>query len=41
MHASDSPENAALEIKRFFHDEELLEYRRSDFEFVYGEEERI
>ena len=40
VHASDSPENAALEIKRFFHDEELIEYKRSDFEFVYGDEER-
>lgn len=40
VHASDSPENAELELKRFFHDEELFEYKRSDFEFVYGEEER-
>lgn len=40
VHASDSFENAETELKRFFKPHELFEYRRSDFEFVYGEEER-
>lgn len=40
LHASDSPENAEAEIKRFFNDEELFEYTKGDWEWVYGEEER-
>jgi len=40
VHASDSPANAEAEIKRFFKDNELFNYKRADFEFVYGEEER-
>ncbi len=40
VHASDSKEVAELEIKRFFEPEELFDYRKIDFEFVYGEEER-
>jgi len=40
VHASDSAENAEQEIKRFFEPEELFEYKKVDFEFVYGEEER-
>ena len=40
VHASDSSENAEAEIKRFFKDNELFNYKRADFEFVYGEEER-
>ncbi|MEK7575466.1 MAG: nucleoside-diphosphate kinase [Patescibacteria group bacterium] len=40
VHASDSKENGELEIKRFFKKDELFEYRKIDFEFVYGEEER-
>ena len=40
VHASDSPENGEMEIKRFFDDSELFDYRKPDYEFVYGEEER-
>ena len=39
VHASDSPEVAKTEIKRFFKDSELFEYKKIDFDFVYGEEE--
>lgn len=37
VHASDSPENADIEIKRFFQDGELFEYKKIDFGFVYGD----
>lgn len=40
VHASDSFKAAEVEIKRFFKPEELFEYKKVDFEFVYGEEER-
>ncbi|PIR66573.1 MAG: nucleoside-diphosphate kinase [Parcubacteria group bacterium CG10_big_fil_rev_8_21_14_0_10_36_14] len=40
VHASDSLENAEAEVKRFFKDEELFEYTKGDWEWVYGEEER-
>lgn len=40
VHASDSKETAEIEIKRFFKKEEIFEYKKTDFEFVYGEEER-
>lgn len=40
IHASDSPENAEIEVKRFFKDEELFNYKKIDFEFLYGDEER-
>lgn len=40
VHASDSQESAAAEIKRFFNDEEVFDYQKIDFEFIYGEEER-
>ncbi|MEK7133386.1 MAG: nucleoside-diphosphate kinase [Patescibacteria group bacterium] len=40
VHASDSPAAAEAEIKRFFRPEELFDYKKADFEFVYGEEER-
>ena len=40
VHASDSPENARAEIGRFFKADELFSYKKADFEFVYGEEER-
>ena len=40
VHASDSPETASAEIKRFFKESELFDYNRHDYEFVYGEDER-
>jgi len=39
VHASDGPETAE-EIKRFFKDDELFNYSKGDWEWVYGEEER-
>jgi len=40
VHASDGPETAAEEIKRFFDEDELQDYKKIDFDFIYGEEER-
>jgi len=40
VHASDSLENARAEVERFFKPDELFSYKKADFEFVYGEEER-
>ncbi|MBU0670932.1 MAG: nucleoside-diphosphate kinase [Patescibacteria group bacterium] len=40
VHVSDSPENAVLEVKRFFADDELFKYEKLDTKYVYfGEEE--
>ena len=39
VHASDSPENALIEIKRFFRDEELFDYESAVTQFEYGGEE--
>lgn len=38
VHASDSLETAEKEIKRFFKDEELFDYKKIDFETVYSGE---
>jgi nucleoside-diphosphate kinase len=40
VHASDSRETAEKEIKRFFKNDELFDYSRLDYEFIYGEDER-
>ncbi len=40
VHTSDSLESAEREIKIFFRIDELFEYRKIDFEFIYGEDER-
>jgi len=40
VHASDSKESAEKEIPRFFKENELFDYNRADYEFVYGEEDR-
>ena len=40
VHASDSDENAKEEISRFFTEQELFDYKKVDFEFIYGEDER-
>jgi nucleoside-diphosphate kinase len=40
VHASESKEIAEAEITRFFKPNELFEYKKIDFEFIYGEEER-
>lgn len=38
VHASDSVENGEVEIKRFFNEEELFEYKKNDFDYVYADE---
>ena len=39
VHASDTVENAAIELKRFFRDEEIFDYTSNAFAYVYGEGE--
>lgn len=40
VHASDTVETAMKEVPRFFLADELYEYDKSEFEHVYGEDER-
>ncbi len=40
IHASDSVESAKREVDIFFCSNELFDYRRPDYEFIYGEDER-
>lgn len=40
VHASDGPDTAKEEVRRFFEEAELQDYKKADFDFVYGEEER-
>ena len=40
VHASDTTENAQKEVLRFFKDAELHDYRKSEYEHVYAEDER-
>lgn len=40
IHASDSVDTAKAEVGRFFTDEDLYEYEKSDYMHVYHEEER-
>ncbi len=39
VHASDSLDTAQVEIKRFFTEEELFDYRKDDWNWVYSEDE--
>ena len=39
VHASDSPENAAVELARFFRPEEIFEYRHALTDFLYAPDE--
>lgn len=39
VHASDSVENAQIEIARFFKPEEVFDYTPSNVQFIYGEDE--
>jgi nucleoside-diphosphate kinase len=41
IHASDSVEAAKSEVTRFFKDEELFDYQKSDYMYVYTEDERV
>jgi len=38
VHASDSLEAAKDEIDRFFGDDELFEYKKQDFDYIYADE---
>lgn len=38
VHASDSPETAAIELKRFFKDEEIFDYKPATFDFLYSKD---
>ncbi len=40
IHASDSSDSAEKEIYRFFNNDELFNYTKVDFDYIYGEEER-
>jgi len=40
IHASDSPESAIKEIERFFDQDEIFDYEKIDFSYIYGEDER-
>lgn len=37
VHASDSKENAEKEIKRFFEDNEILDYNKLGLEYIFSE----
>jgi nucleoside-diphosphate kinase len=39
VHASDSPETAEVELKRFFKPEEIFEYKQSTFDYLYANDE--
>ncbi len=39
VHASDSPENGAIEVKRFFADSEIFDYLPVSVRFIYGDDE--
>ncbi|MDE6299623.1 MAG: nucleoside-diphosphate kinase, partial [Muribaculaceae bacterium] len=39
IHASDSVENAEIEIKRFFSPDEVLDYTPANLEFLYSEDD--
>ncbi len=36
VHASDTVQNAEREIARFFKHDEIFDYRKVDFDFIYG-----
>ena len=38
VHASDSKESAEAELKRFFKEDELFDYDRPNFPFIYADE---
>lgn len=39
VHASDGPDTAAAELKRFFKDEEILDYALPTLRAIYGDDE--
>lgn len=40
IHASDSPENAAIEIDRFFRPDEVFEYQLPMLQYLYADNEK-
>ncbi|MCC6639207.1 nucleoside-diphosphate kinase [Candidatus Falkowbacteria bacterium] len=40
IHASDTPENAEIELKRFFKEGEIFNYQRVDVDFIYADDEK-
>lgn len=38
VHASDSVENGALEIARFFKEEEIIDYKKIDTEYIFSDD---
>ena len=38
VHVSDSSENAKQEVKRFFEDDELFDYKKPDDKLIYSED---
>ncbi|MCD6109612.1 nucleoside-diphosphate kinase [bacterium] len=40
VHASDSVENAQKEVTRFFEEAEIHDYKKSDYEHVYADDEQ-
>lgn len=39
IHASDSPENAIIEINRFFNSDEIFDYKLASHQFIYANDE--
>ena len=39
VHASDSPETAAIELTRFFKPEEIFDYKQVTFDYLYANDE--
>lgn len=39
VHASDSPETAAIELKRFFAEGEIMEWEQCTFDYLYANDE--
>ena len=39
VHASDSSEAATAELKRFFKEEELFDYKQVGFDYLYANDE--
>lgn len=39
VHASDSPETAAVELRRFFRDDEILDWKLCSFDYLYANDE--
>jgi len=38
VHASDSVENGEVEVSRFFEKDELFDYKKSGYEYIYADE---